>query len=332
MRLPQRRGPSVARRGWRPTVATVCLAAVAAAAVSFVAARPASAYVQYQIFDKDTGMLTGVYFHWTRSCVQVTAYPNDITEMTRDQVMAAATGAAGVWSTSALPCTFIDVQVSASSEPTRTAQSDYYNVLVFRNPWCDPAHPELCQPDALALTSVWGGKKSGTISNADIEVNTEFFVWGDLATQPANGKQDLQNALTHEMGHLLGLDHNCFTPSTDPARQTNNLGQLVPDCFNAPQAIQDATMYTKAEPGDLAKRTLTADDQQAMCDLYPAAKNPNYCPAPGPPAAGCSCAIPGGGGLPAQRGAGTVAGWALALGLTMRRRRRDRAVEAALNQ
>jgi MYXO-CTERM domain-containing protein len=232
--------------------------------------------------------------------------------MTPADIEQAASAAAAAWSRDMLPCTFLDLKVTASFEATRAAASDAYNVLVFRNPWCDPTDQTPCQPEALAVTSVWAGKSSGVIHDGDIEVNAENFVWADLVTHPANGTQDLQNALTHEMGHLIGLDHNCYTPSSDPIHQTDNTGQLVPLCLGAPADIQDATMYTKADFGDLSKRTLETDDKNAACDIYPAAKDPG-CPSP---SSGCGCTV--------APGSGPLAAILLAASLlaTMGRRRR----------
>jgi MYXO-CTERM domain-containing protein len=285
-------------------------------------ATTAQAYVQYQIVKG--GVATGVLFHWKQSCIPVTLYPNDLTEMTTDEIEQAAAGAAAAWSKVQIPCTFLDIQVTASFEPTQPAGSDAYNVLVFRNPWCDPTEPAaLCQPDALAVTSVWAGMTSGNIHDGDIEVNTENAVWTDLVLHPAPGKQDLQNALTHEMGHLIGLDHNCYAPSIDAAtglpvpRQTDNTGALVPLCAEADAVVRSSTMYTNAAAGDLSKRTLADDDVNAACGIYPA-DHPLACmPAPDAPG-GCSCSLDGAAGAPVSSLAATVL---LMLGLAARARR-----------
>jgi hypothetical protein len=323
MRPASRPARPPAVRRWSPARRAARGLAVGAALITGLAGgtRPARAYVQYHVLDQNTGLPTNVLSHWTQSCIPLTAYPNDLADMTADQVTLAATSAAASWSKGSLPCTFMDIEVSTSTGPTRAAANDVYNVLVFRNPWCDPADPTGCVRDALAITSVWSSIRTGVITNGDIEVNSENFVWADLVINPANGKQDLQNALTHEMGHLIGLDHNCYTPGVDPARQIDNLGNPVPDCAGAPQAVVDATMYTKADPGDLSKRTLAPDDQQAVCDIYPAAQAINYCPVPGAGQGGCSCHAGGNGGGASDLGAAALAFVFVGLGVALARAR-----------
>src|SRR4051812_27799060 len=188
-------------------LAGVALGVVAGAAL---VPRPAAAYVRY-VTD------AGIPFYWAQDCVPVTAYPNDLTDMTPDQTLAAATGAAAAWSGNA--CTYLAINVTASTDPTPPARYDARNSVVFhRDVWCnpDPATAR-CRfdPAALAITSVFVNTKDGKIRDGDIEVNAKYFVWTDVDTdQDPNGKQDLQNALTHEMGHLIGLDHTCYIPGS----------------------------------------------------------------------------------------------------------------------
>jgi len=104
---------------------------------------------------------------------------------------------------------------------TPVARYDYKNSLVFRTTtWCAPSDAAgTCSYDAaaLAITSVFVNKKDGHIRDADIEVNSKNFIWTDLDIDPtAHGKQDLQNALAHEMGHLVGLDHTCVPAGVEP--------------------------------------------------------------------------------------------------------------------
>jgi hypothetical protein len=57
-------------------------------------------------------------------------------------------------------------------------------------------------------------------------------------------RQDLQSALTHELGHVLGLDH-----SDHP----------------------NATLLAQTSDGALQLRSLAQDDRDAICSAYPPA-------------------------------------------------------------
>ncbi|HEY2900323.1 MAG TPA: hypothetical protein VGL59_07095 [Polyangia bacterium] len=247
---------------------------------AFFLATPAHAYVRY-ITEVDKKP-----FQWMQSCVHLTGYPNqdDFPDMTSDQVLTAVTGAANAWSSVSLSCTFLTIDVSLSSATAPMAIADNKSSLIFRHQdWCSPTDsPWTCSydPSALAITSVFVQRSTGRIQEADIEVNDRWFGWTDLDLFPENTtRQDLQNALTHEMGHLIGLDHTCYTAGTNTTRPNDNNGNPVPDCDNAPPEVQATTMFASAKPGDISKRTLEADDQQAVCDIYPLANDPAYCPA-----------------------------------------------------
>ena len=289
-----------------------------------LAPRPAAAYVRYLT-------QTGMPFYWPQTCVPLTAYPKDLTDMTPDQILTAALGAADAWGPDANTCSYLDIQLYMSTDTTPDAKYDQRNSLIFRHDsWCrwdDP--PGTCSYDqsALAITSVFV-TLDGKIRDGDIEVNAKYFVWTDVLADPnPEGKQDLQNALTHEMGHLIGLDHTCISaggPSTDQYGHplVDNTGAPVPECSMASQAIKDTTMYPSATPGDTSKRTLSTDDAQAVCDIYPVAMNPNLCPGPAvPSSSGCSTApIP-----PAGSGGLGLVGIAIACLLRAGWRRRARA-------
>ena len=296
-----------------------------AGALAVLLTTPAHAYVQYQVQKKaadNTYYDTGVFEKWKQSCVPLVVYPTDLaSEMTVDEVVGAATAAANAWSQSDISGTYLNVEMTTSLDPTPVTGQDAFHDIVFKNPWCDPGDTT-CQLEALAITSVWAGQTSGTIVDADIEVNAQYDVWADLVTHPTTGKQDLQNALTHEMGHLIGLDHNCYTPGSDKVHMVDSTGTLVPSCLGADSETQNDVMYTKADPGDISKRTLKPDDVQAVLDIYPLAKDPHLCPAVGDvvklptTGGGCQCALDSTSGA-----AGLVPALALLAGVALRRTR-----------
>jgi MYXO-CTERM domain-containing protein len=278
---------------------------LAVAASAALGARPAAAYVRYKTD-------SGIGFFWPQDCVIVTVYPKDLLTMTADQVLHAVTAAGNAWSSAGDACTYMNIMVSSDPPPgagadagadagppvvTPTAKLDYLNNVIFRpDTWCRPTDaPGTCtyDPAALAITSVFVSTRTGEIRDGDVEVNAKYFVWADVDIDMTPGRQDLQNALTHEFGHLVGLDHTCFFAQPGLARPFDNNNQPIPDCDNADDTVRATTMFASAIPGDTQKRTLAPDDQQAVCDIYPASHDPMTC-APGQTdPGGCSCAAAG---------------------------------------
>jgi len=297
-------------------------AAAGLAAALTTAARPAAAYVRYK-------SNSGQPFKWAQSCVALAAFPDDLSAMISvDEVMSNVNASAATWSKVSDACTYLHIDVSSSSESTPRAANDGHNNVIFRTTsWCKLLPSGDCDttvsydPAALALTSVSASTSSGTIRDADIEVNAYHFRWADLVAHPelkGSGQtiHDLQNAVTHEMGHVIGLDHTCYLQG--PAPLDNN-GQPIPDCANASADVLATTMFPSANPGDIDKRDLAPDDQQAVCDIYPAAQDPKACSPGGTDPGGCSCAT--GGGVPAPE---LVAIALLVGGLLVARTRRRR--------
>lgn len=90
----------------------------------------------------------------------------------------------------------------------------------------------------LAMTSSYSDA-SGAFVGFDIAVNTQDHDWA-LDGDPE--RIDLQNTLTHEWGHVLGLGH-----SEEDAL---------------------ATMHASASPGEVHKRELAQDDVNGLFHLY----------------------------------------------------------------
>lgn len=123
----------------------------------------------------------------------------------------------------------------------------------------DPFHAD---SRVIALTTVSYSDGSGEIVDADMELNA----WAGSGSQPpgyyftcvdppavacvAPGQagciaMDVQNVVTHEAGHVLGLGHSL---------------------------VAGATMEASAPNGETSKRTLAQDDVQGVCEIYPAAQ------------------------------------------------------------
>jgi hypothetical protein len=303
------------------TRARIAIAAGAAAACLLAAGGQARAYVRYRTE-------TGQPFAWSSTCLGIIAYPAGLADMMpADQVIAAATAAGDAWSAGQVTGTALDIQVAATDGPPPAAAHDGQNSLLFRSDgWCGAGNTtDTCtyDPAALALTTVFARKSTGEMLDADIEVNATFFSWGDLDIgTPAADVHDLQNALTHEVGHFIGLDHPCVLPGSTTTRPLDNLGNPVPDCDVAPPAVMESTMFPSSMAGDLSKRTLAPDDELAAREIYPAvAGAPAVCAPPEPHLTGPSGCAVSGAVAPTPGGLAFLAG-ALALGAARARARR----------
>ncbi|MCA9494539.1 MAG: matrixin family metalloprotease [Myxococcales bacterium] len=119
---------------------------------------------------------------------------------------------------------------------------------------------------ALAMASAWADLE-GNLVTFDIQINGEV-PW---SVTGASGAYDLQAAITHEVGHVLGLEHT---------------------------EISEAVMFPSTGMGTTDRRDLHADDIHAIEHLYPSfgrgdSEDPN--PSSILTGSGCSTDARGGG-------------------------------------
>lgn len=150
---------------------------------------------------------------------------------------------------------------------------------------------------ALAITVITFDAHAKQILDADVVLNGEhdFDFYEQDARNQGMTTYDLQNVLTHEFGHLLGL------------------GEELDD--------EAATMYAFSQPGEIGKRDLEVIDQDSIASLYDEPWSPEA-------QGGC-----GGAAIAGYNGEAWIwAGLGLgALGFLMRRRAtRGAALSAAL--
>jgi hypothetical protein len=173
-------------------------------------------------------------------------------------------------------------------------------------------------PVAFAVTLAWHLESTGEIVDVDMEINEGRGEWticeaggciDEGSTCPPEGcgrdggPVDLQNVVTHELGHYLGIGH---TTSAHP----------------------DATMYASAQFGELTMRDLSTDDIAGLCEAYPPGSLADSCDPT--PAGGlsldcqshdCGCAVPGSGSRDPS-GAWIALGGLAVIALARARRRR----------
>ncbi len=137
----------------------------------------------------------------------------------------------------------VDKEVSDFNAFSR--EDDGVNLLIFsEDEW--PAEWD----GAIAITVPMFYPNSGRVLEIDMIFNGLDFSW---STDPGgvSGYMDVANIATHEVGHFLGLDHS------------DDLS---------------ATMYYSTTSGLTGASTLSADDIQGVCAVYPVeGKNGSSC-------------------------------------------------------
>jgi uncharacterized protein (TIGR03382 family) len=197
---------------------------------------------------------------------------------------------------------------------------DNRNIVLFRQRRCADVAPssDSCWADdacgnkydcwgndsqTIAVTLTTYDEISGIIYDSDIELNTPGFYFttsdGPVCTSPGATNcvsTDVENTMTHEIGHFVGLDH------------TNYVG---------------STMNPRAQPGETSKRSIDSGSKDFVCTAYPKGKPSVACIHPTTDSTlGRKAALAGCSSAGAEAWLPALAGWAL---LLVRRRRRARA-------
>lgn len=184
-------------------------------------------------------------------------------DVPHEAAVAAAKRAFAAWA--AIGCTDVNFAFVAGG-PDRSSLDggDPDGVNVIR--WRESDWPGA--PDQIAITTVTYAPGTGRIVDVDIDLNGQYLFYTS-SDDPDQTEYDIESALLHEIGHLLGFDD-----SADPT----------------------AAMAQTLARGDL-RRALGADDQEAICAVYPAgAPTPSLDALGLELQGGCSAARPAGAG------------------------------------
>lgn len=93
---------------------------------------------------------------------------------------------------------------------------------------------------AIATTHSFA-TESGVMQGFDLRLNDAGYEF-TVSLEPGEVSTDLQNTLTHELGHVLGMGHS---------------------------NVAEATMFSSTSRGDVQKRDLALDDIAGIGQLYP---------------------------------------------------------------
>ena len=168
---------------------------------------------------------SGQNLHWNKSDIHYSINANGTHGLSVQSVENAITNAAGAWSHNDLNMIY-----DGDTKKTGADYSDEVHSIVFKDNWTE-------DPSVLAITYTWS-TTNGEIVHFDMEINAEDHDW---STTGESNKQDLMNAITHEFGHVVGLDHS---------------------------EELEATMAPDTQLGETNKRDLHQDDLNGFEHLY----------------------------------------------------------------
>lgn len=118
---------------------------------------------------------------------------------------------------------------------------DGISLLIWETNW--PYEQEV-----IGLTTNWYNPDTGQMVSADIEFNLANYRWmiitslNQCSPQKDTDVVDIQNIVTHEAGHFIGLDHS---------------------------DVENSTMFATSPPCETSKRALDEDDIDGVVYLYP---------------------------------------------------------------
>lgn len=154
-------------------------------------------------------------------------------------------------------------------------QGDNRNLVLFRTRRCSDVVPSgaTCRDEdtcanefdcwdhgdgTIGITLTTYDERSGIIYDSDIELNAAAFTFTTANSGGTCGpinttncvSTDVQNTVTHEVGHFIGLDH------TDAS---------------------GSTMNPRAPPGETAKRIVDSGSASFVCAAYPRGRASQSC-------------------------------------------------------
>ena len=131
----------------------------------------------------------------------------------------------------------LDFEFNGSVTPAVTDANDNINTIRFVG--------SNITAGVFAVTITTFDTATGEITDADMELNDRDFTWntlGPTGTTGTPGRAVIENVVTHEIGHMVGLDHPLNSQST---------------------------MYFASSAGYVAQASLEADDRAAIIADYP---------------------------------------------------------------
>lgn len=175
---------------------------------------------------------TGAAVRWHRPTVTLEVMETSPGGLSRSELVTAMRRAAAPWN--ALPNT-PSLEVVEGGSSSRAADGVNGVYLLDRWPFPD---------ERLAVTVSTYVEGTGELIDTDILINGEMELAVLDPEGAADGRYDLVLVLTHELGHVLGLDES---------------------------EVVEATMWHRIGRGETTRRELATDDVDGALALYPTA-------------------------------------------------------------
>lgn len=217
-----------------------------AALISSLFNTPVSAWIQTTTTDG-----SNIPLSQKSNCLYYSINENGSDDVSFDKLQAAVQASFDQWED--VPCSYFHfIETSPTSLDMAEFNMDRANtnLLIWREKARDWVHGS----SVVAMTVLNYDNNTGNILDADIEYNGVLHKFAtDQFYPPGSLLTDIANTTTHEIGHILGFAHNADTNST---------------------------MYFDSGGGEIEKRTLTNDDAEGLCVLYPNENDPGTCKEP----------------------------------------------------
>lgn len=189
-------------------------------------------------FVRTRGQNDGPYLWWGEKEIGYVLDSNGSDDVSMDDLLGEVKASFQTWQDvkcSYLEFTFEGEATGRKAGYNQTPGAENTNLLI----WYETSSDWRYQDGIIAVTTNTFDPYTGEIFDTDIEFNGSEF---SFTAGNSHVLTDLRNTLTHELGHFVGLDHS---------------------------PLPESTMYSTAPAGETSKRTLSDDDINGICAIYP---------------------------------------------------------------
>ncbi len=251
------------------------LATLLLALAALLGATAAVAYVQ------DQSPKTGASPRWKGGLLTLTlARTSPSQDLSEPEVRRAVAAALAVWDRRNNPCSSVELRLAEGTTDNEVVEDGISSISFREERWSRNGAAGVFSrypANMVAQTSLYAKPRLGKsavaeIGEADIELNAVDFSFstdGKASQNTASHARDLQTVLVHEIGHILGLGHNCAMVGSEQ-KAVDHLGHRIPLCSAAGISLRGGAMFPVESLATVPiVRDLSSDDRKALCDLYP---------------------------------------------------------------